>query len=585
MQLKHKVILSFLAFILIPFLIVGSFSVLKAQEMTKEQVSLTMFRLAKQNEITIERTLYSMNEKTLKFIEEHFIETAKRPIDPLAISNLSEYNAVSDVISDYTLDGTRYALFVPVTSEVPEYMIDSGKKSGLIYTAHSSLPPFYEEAVKRRGSGIIRVVPLSDSGGPTVSFIRAVMDPHTSSRVLGVLYVTHLETLLFNDIWDSQIPAGTRSILVNERFETLTSVPDMQIGSMVELPGKMKSAKDLYGIEKWRGKEMLFTAVYNQNFNIRLIYEVPEHTIIGEQEAYQKVLLFVMVLCFLFVFGYLIYLLRLVLNPLNKLSRITEKYEPGMTFSLKTMLSRNDEIGKMYGSFQRMTQRVNQMVEERFLLEMKQQEMELITLHTQITPHLLYNTLDSIYWSAIDKDVPELARMVKDLSSLLRIGLSRGKELVTVREEIQHIQAYVRLQMQRYQDSFQVHWEISDDVLDEITPKVILQPIAENAILHGVGKMDGEGEMWIRAFRRDAGLIFVVEDNGFKPADPETLHRQMRNGEGEGYGIRNVDRRIKLHFGLSYGIVYSLRHGGGTRAEIHLPLSQPNFAAEAKKPD
>ncbi len=572
MQLKHKVISSFLAFIVVPFLIVGGFSVRKSQEMTKEQVSLTMFRLVKQNAITVERTLYNMNEKTLKFIEEHFIETAKKPIDPQTISNLSEYNAVSDLISDYTLDGTRYALFVPLTGQVPEYTLDSGKKSGLIYTVPATLPDYYEEAAAMGGSGILRIVPLSDSGGPTVCYIRAIMDPHSSSRVLGVLYVTHLETLLFNDIWDSQIPPETRSILVNERFEALASVPDLQLGSTIELPRKMKSAKDEYALEKWNGNDMLFTVAYNQTFRIRLIYEVPERMIIGEQADYQKMLLFMMVLCFLFVLGYLVYLLRLILHPLNKLSRITEKYEPGTTFSLSTMLSRNDEIGKMYGSFQRMTHRVNQMVEERYLLEMKHQEMELITLHTQITPHLLYNTLDSIYWSAIDRDAPELARMVKDLSSLLRIGLSRGKELVTVREEIQHIQAYIRLQMQRYQESFQVHWDISEDVLDGITPKVILQPIAENAILHGIGKMDGEGEMWIRAYRQEAVFIFVIEDNGFKPADPETLHRQMINGEGEGYGIRNVDRRIKLHFGPSYGIVYSLRLGGGTRAEIHLPF-------------
>ncbi|QJD86766.1 sensor histidine kinase [Cohnella herbarum] len=572
MPLKNKIILSFLAFIVIPFLIVGGFSYRQASEMTKEQVSLTLFRLAKQNGITLERTLNSMNEKTLKFIEEHFINNAKSPIVLSQISDLSEYNTISDIISKFTLDGTHYALFVPDANDKWNYTLDSGKEFGLIYTDSNRLPPFYEEAVQLRGTGIIRVVKFGDSLRPTVCFVRAIVDPQDSKQTLGVLYVTHLETILFNDIWDNQVPSGSRSYLINERNEVLSSDSNEQIGSKMDIPVQMQQITNDYRVVNWHNRQVLFTSIYNQKFSTRLVYEVPVHTMIGEQESYQRVLFVVMLLCFLFVAGYLVYMLRLMLSPLHKLSKLAERYEPGMTFSLLSMVQRNDEIGKMYGSFQRMTERVNQLVGERYLLEMKQQQMELMTLHTQITPHLLYNTLDSIYWTAIDKDEPELARMVKDLSSLLRIGLSRGRELVTVREEIQHIQAYTRLQLQRYQNVFEVHYDLDEGLLDETTPKVILQPIVENAILHGVGKMDGEGEIWIRAVRGAEYFAFIIDDNGFKPADPESLHRLMAFGVGEGYGIRNVDRRIKLHFGDAFGIRYSLREDGGTRAEIRLPI-------------
>ncbi|WP_339279365.1 histidine kinase [Paenibacillus sp. FSL W8-1187] len=582
MQIKQKIIYSFLAFIVVPFLFVGWLSSSKAYDMTKDQVSLTLYRLAKQNGMTIERTLGSMNEKTLKFIDEYFTEDAKSPIDLRAISDLSKYSAVSDLISRYSLEGTPYVLYAEAMAGQQDMLPYATGKSGLIFRSSGELPPYYEEAAELKGRGVIRYVPFGDSS-PTICFVRAIMDPGIPQQVLGVLYVTNLELLLYSDIWTSQIPEGSGVFLLNDRSEILASMPDRGRGEKLELPAAIDRPESSYRLLDWRGGEELFTHIYLPRFDTRLVYEVPVKSMIGQQQSYQSVLLLVMAACFVLVAGYLIYLVSLMLGPLNKLARMSEKYEPGMTFSFGPTLRRSDEIGKVYASFERMTERVNQMVKERYMLEMKQQEMELMTLHTQITPHLLYNTLDSIYWMAIDKDKPELARMVKDLSSLLRIGLSRGRELVPVREELQHIQAYVRLQLERYNHVFAVHWDVAEEMLETVVPKVILQPIVENAILHGVGKMDGEGEVWVRILPSGSELLLVVEDNGFKAADPDKMNRLMSRSDGEGYGVRNVDRRIKLHFGNRYGIRYSARPEGGTRAELRMPLLREEQAEEQKQ--
>src|SRR5690606_36450345 len=127
-----------------------------------------------------------------------------------------------------------------------------------------------------------------------------------------------------------------------------------------------------------------------------------------------------------------------------------------------------------------MTRRLDQSVEENYVMKIPQKENELAALHSQITPHLLYNTLDSIYWYALDSGNTDVGEMVKDLSKLLRIGLSKGKTMITSREEIEHIGAYSRLQMKRYPDTFEVHWEIEESVKSYMTPKVILQPLVEN---------------------------------------------------------------------------------------------------------
>ncbi|BBI31170.1 sensor histidine kinase [Cohnella abietis] len=576
MQIKHKVILSFIVIIVIPFLLVGYFSMRHASDMTKTQVSDALYRLAKQNGMTIERTLDGMNNKTLKFIDEHFTEDAKSPIDLKSIDE-SNYNTVSELISKYSLDGTSYVLYARRLGENQDELPFEQVKSGLIFASKDELPDFYEESVKLRGTGIIRYVSFGNSL-PTICYIRAILEPGNTENVLGVLYVTNLEILLYNDIWSSQIPSGSGVYLLNDRSEILVSMPDRPRGEIMELPQKARLPVTGQETLNWNRKITFFAHIFQTKYDTKLVYEVPVKSMIGEQESYQRVLLIVMTLCFLLIAGYLVYLVSVMLGPLRKLSRVAEKYEPGMTFGIGKTTRRKDEIGKVYESFDRMTDRVNQLVRERYMLEIKQQEMELITLHTQVTPHLLYNTLDSIYWLAIDKDKPELARMVKDLSSLLRIGLSRGRELVAVRDELQHIQAYVRLQLERYNHVFTVHWVIEEGVMELLTPKVILQPIVENSILHGVGKMDGEGEIWIRIDSTEEDLTFVVEDNGFKAPDPDMLNRQLANGEG-GYGIRNVDRRIKLHFDSSYGICYSARSGGGLRAEIRMPLRKPETQA------
>lgn len=579
MQIKHKLLLSFVAIIVVPFLLVGYFSLRHASDMTQAQVSDALYRLAQQNGMTVERTLDGMNDKTLKFIDEHFTEDAKAPIDLKNIDE-SNYNTVSELISKYSLDGTSYVLYARRSGENQDELPFEQVKSGLIFASKEDLPEYYEEAVKLRGTGIIRFVSFGNSI-PTICYIRAILEPGTTDHVLGVLYVTNLEILLYNDIWSSQIPSGSGVYLLNDRSEILVSMPDRPRGDILELPKKAQLPVTGRETVSWNGKETLFTHIFHTKYDTKLVYEVPVKSMIGQQESYQRVLLIVMTLCFLLIAGYLAYLAGVMLGPLGKLSRVAEKYEPGMTFNIGKSVRRKDEIGKVYDSFDRMTERVNQLVRERYILEMKQQEMELITLHTQVTPHLLYNTLDSIYWLAIDKDKPELARMVKDLSSLLRIGLSRGRELVAVREELQHIQAYVRLQLERYNHVFSVHWEVDDGALELLTPKVILQPIVENSILHGVGKMDGEGEIWISIAAAGEHLTFIIEDNGFKASDPELLNRQLANGEG-GYGIRNVDRRIKLHFGASYGICYSARTGGGLRAEIRLPIRRPDIQAASE---
>ncbi len=256
-----------------------------------------------------------------------------------------------------------------------------------------------------------------------------------------------------------------------------------------------------------------------------------------------------------------------------RLAAFTRMYEPGKKMARFKEGERKDEIGLFYSSFFAMTERLNQLVKEKYVMEIKQKESELILLHSQITPHLLYNTLDSVYWYGIRGGVPEVAEMVRDLSTVLRIGLSRGKELIHVREEREHVEAYLHLQEKRYEHSFQFRLEVDPAVENCLLPKVIIQPLVENSILHGIGKMDGEGEVYIRIKEAADEVRITVEDNGFRSVNLSKLSDILtgKADPDQGFGIRNVNKRIQLRFGLSYGLSYELREEGGLRALIRLP--------------
>ncbi|MBO9596366.1 MAG: sensor histidine kinase, partial [Cohnella sp.] len=273
---------------------------------------------------------------------------------------------------------------------------------------------------------------------------------------------------------------------------------------------------------------------------------------------------------------FVLYLLRLIVQPLVKLVSMSKIYEPGKKLEWEDDQLRTDEFGILYGAFKKMTTRLDHSIEENYGMKIKQKEVELSTLHSQITPHLLYNTLDSIYWYALSSGNTDVGDMVKDLSKLLRIGLSKGKTVITIGEELEHAQAYCRLQQKRYPNTLTIHWDVDETLLAYASPKVILQPLVENAIFHGVSGMDGEGEIWVRIARGEGEIVVTVEDNGFLPVDMDRLN-SILSGEtiDKGYGVRNVHQRIRLHFGDAYGLRYERREGGGLRAIIAMPLRTP----------
>lgn len=207
---------------------------------------------------------------------------------------------------------------------------------------------------------------------------------------------------------------------------------------------------------------------------------------------------------------------------------------------------------------------------------------ELAALQAQINPHFLYNTLDSITWLIRFQRYVDAEKMLIALTKFYRLGLNKGKDIIPISEELEHANSYLLIQNVRYHDAFRVTWDIEPGLQPRLkntfTPKLILQPIIENAIYHGINAGPKSGNIRIRLYSQDENLFFEITDDGVGMSESQLsqLRLGLENGRtfGEGFGLCNVNSRIRVFFGHQYGIFAESTPGRGTRITIHLPFMQ-----------
>ncbi|CAH1193069.1 hypothetical protein PAECIP111892_01141 [Paenibacillus auburnensis] len=238
-------------------------------------------------------------------------------------------------------------------------------------------------------------------------------------------------------------------------------------------------------------------------------------------------------------------------------------------FQKRISYTGNDELGQIAAAFNRMGSNIEELIHRNYAVSLQKKEAELESLQAQINPHFLYNTLSSISRLAQFGDVQTLQLLVQELAKFYRLSLNRGEILTTVGKEIEHAKAYIAIQCIKYGDRMNVYYDIDPEVLEFTTVKLILQPMLENALEHAwFGSTIG---IRLVVEKRDSDIVFKVIDTGVG-MKAETIQQILDpDGPRIGYGIRNVDSRIKLHGGSRYGVVIGSRTGIGTCIQITIP--------------
>ncbi|MGO5230505.1 cache domain-containing sensor histidine kinase [Thermoguttaceae bacterium LCP21S3_D4] len=266
---------------------------------------------------------------------------------------------------------------------------------------------------------------------------------------------------------------------------------------------------------------------------------------------------------------------RKISKPILKLDESVKSYETGGKAEI--YIGGSSEIRHLANSVQNSYKQIEQLMEEIIRQQNKRRKSELDALQSQINPHFLYNTLESITWMVEANKNEEAVFMISELAKLLRISLSKGKTVIRISDELQHSKSYMNIQLIRYKDRFKVEFLIDEKVENCCIVKLVVQPVLENAIYYGVGNMDEDegGKITVRGERKDDDIFLSIEDNGMGMSQ-EVVDNLLTNSEkvpkhGSGVGLINVHTRIQLMFGEEYGLKIYSEPDEGTKVVIHIP--------------
>lgn len=233
-----------------------------------------------------------------------------------------------------------------------------------------------------------------------------------------------------------------------------------------------------------------------------------------------------------------------------------------------------DEIGALIRSFREMMERLRFLINEVYESRITQKKLEMRALQAQINPHFLYNSLSLINWKALEADQEEISKITLALSSFYRTSLNKGRNILKVRDELNNMSSYMEIQLIMHDYEFDFEVEAEEEIMEYETLNLILQPLVENAIDHGIDlKTDGErGRIKIRGWREQEVICLSVEDNGVG-MEEEKLQNLVTT-KSKGYGVRNIDERIKLYYGEEYGLYAESKIGVGSKVTVRFPVKE-----------
>lgn len=264
-----------------------------------------------------------------------------------------------------------------------------------------------------------------------------------------------------------------------------------------------------------------------------------------------------------------------VTNPIRELEKSVKELEEG-NLDADIYMGGSYEVQHLGKSVQDMKFRIKGLMQDIVSEHEEKRKSEFDSLQAQINPHFLYNTLDIIVWQIENEKQSEAVHTVTALARFFRLSLGKGKNIVTVKDEIEHVKNYLMIQHMRFKNKFDYEFDIAEDVLELPSLKLMLQPLVENAIYHGMEFMDGDGMIMVKAWREEDELYLSVADNGLGMTEDKvemilTGKSTSGNGRGSGIGVKNVNERIKLYFGEAYGLTIDSEPDEGTTVIIHLP--------------
>lgn len=300
---------------------------------------------------------------------------------------------------------------------------------------------------------------------------------------------------------------------------------------------------------------------------------IPYDDILNNSRTFQHQMITV-ILIILLISVPLIYLIsRSLTSRIVLLKQRIASFSQG-NLSEKQIYNGDDEIGDLTDSFYHMQTHIKSLMEEQYRQGFEIKDLELQVLQSQINPHFLYNTLEMIYWMGVKKNAPEISKVASELGLFYKLSLGNGEKIVTIEDEIKHIEAYVTIQNLRFNNIITLLNNIPLSLYEYQIVKLTMQPLIENAINHGIReKTNEQGTILLQGELQDNRILLTIEDNGIgmTPEQLSNISVKRNHSSGHGYGVWNINERLKLTYGEKYGLHYSSVYGKGTTVTITIP--------------
>lgn len=333
-------------------------------------------------------------------------------------------------------------------------------------------------------------------------------------------------------------------------------------------------------IEIWENDVQIVTTLVRESIFQYIHYEV--RGIQATRNEYQSFFMtmirtsIIAFTCILLLIACLSYVIPLsITRPITKLSEVTNQVAKG-DLSVRADVKTGAEASMLGNSLNTMIDKINELLVQVKTEQIRLRKAEFELLQSQINPHFLYNTLDAIVWLAEAGDQKKVVSMVGSLSEFFRTSLNQGKDIVSIKEELQHVRSYLEIQQVRYQDLLQYEIDVPECLNHYLIPKITIQPLVENALYHGIKNKRGLGKIEINGRLREDYFILQIKDNGIgikeerlREVQNQILHKETK--ENDIYGLYNVNERIRLNFGEAYGIVIESVYGEQTVVSVTLP--------------
>ena len=409
----------------------------------------------------------------------------------------------------------------------------------------------------------------------TLSVYYPLYDTRRVSDARGLLCMNFDDPVVQRMLAVENSSAETR--VVDTDGMILLSKDKQETGRYVNYIDEMEN-----GIQIFSQNGNMYVCQKIKNWNYYVVSSISSYKLMESGFRTMVVVILVLIIVLIAVSVIIRVLVKKMYQPLNK---VVSKMDHVATGSLRTRINvenMGEDFTKLAVGFNSMMDEIEVLMEQVKLEQHQLEQIRFNALQSQIQPHFLYNTLECIHWQAMAEGNKEISTMVKALAKYYRICLSNGHDVITIREEVEHIRNYMIIQNMRYDNIIGSEIVVESQVEESLIPKLTLQPLVENSIYHGMKVKEGKtGTLYLTAYKEGDEVVIKVSDTGtgMSQEQIDEMNEQLSRYEDSfGYGVRNVNKRIELLFGEGYGLHYQKNDSGGVTVVIHLP-----YQTEIKK--